>query len=251
MKARTLVSICLVASAMAWAQTTPPSQKVADKPAAKPAAQAAAKPTAAQPAPRPVAKKPAAPVATKAKPPAAKPAAQPAVAQKPAAAQKPAVAQTPAATQKPTVSQKPTAKPAIAKAPAKKPVAKPAAKAAALKAKPAAQLPAPKAAAKRDPFVNPIRTEGPTGPNCTTGKKCLAIDAIDLKGIVKYQAGMIAVVESSTRKVTYFLRENDPVFNGYVVKITGDSITFRENVMDRLGRQSTRDIVKKVVAPAV
>ena len=41
------------------------------------------------------------------------------------------------------------------------------------------------------------------------------------------------------------------MFNGYVVKITGDTVVFRENVMDRVGKQGTRDIVMKVVAPVV
>jgi Tfp pilus assembly protein PilP len=104
---------------------------------------------------------------------------------------------------------------------------------------------------KRDPFISPIREMGTAGPACTTGKKCLAINSIVLRGIVKSQNGMIAVVESSGRRISYFLRENDPVFNGYVVKITGDTVVFRENVMDRLGKQSSRDVVMKVVAPVV
>ena len=109
-----------------------------------------------------------------------------------------------------------------------------------------------KPAGKRDPFVSPVRAEnGPAGPNCSVGKKCLAIDAVVLKGIVEAQSGAIAVVENPARRMTYFLRENDPVFNGFVVKITPDSIVFRENVMDRLGKESTRDVVKKVSAPAV
>ena len=106
------------------------------------------------------------------------------------------------------------------------------------------------AVARRDPFVSPIREQTIGGSGCSTGKKCLAIDAIVLRGIVKSQAGMIAVVESS-RRISYFLRENDPVFNGYVVRITPDTVVFRENVMDRLGKQSTRDVVMKVVAPVV
>lgn len=104
---------------------------------------------------------------------------------------------------------------------------------------------------KRDPFISPIREMGTAGPACTTGKKCLAINSIVLRGIIKSQNGMIAVVESSGRRISYFLRENDPVFNGYVVKITGDTVVFRENVMDRLGKQSSRDVVMKVVAPVV
>jgi hypothetical protein len=131
---------------------------------------------------------------------------------------------------------------------AKKAAAKPAAGAV---KKTAIRTTAAAPSAKRDPFTSPIREQGPAGPNCSTGKKCLAINAILLRGIVKSQGGMIAVVESSSRRISYFLRENDPVFNGYVVKITGDTVVFRENVMDRLGKQSSRDIVMKVVAPVV
>jgi Tfp pilus assembly protein PilP len=131
---------------------------------------------------------------------------------------------------------------------AKKVAVKPAA--AAVK-KTAIRTPAASSSARRDPFTSPIREQGASGPSCSTGKKCLAINAMLLRGIVKSQGGMIAVVESSGRRISYFLRENDPVFNGYVVKITGDSVVFRENVMDRVGKQTSRDIVMKVVAPVV
>jgi len=49
----------------------------------------------------------------------------------------------------------------------------------------------------------------------------------------------------------YFLRENDPVFNGYVVKITGDSIVFKETMQDKLGKSFTREVTKKISTPAV
>ena len=203
MKARILVSICLISGLAAAAQTAPPSQKVAPDSAKAPMTKAA----------------PAKPMAAPAKPMAA-PAAKPMT-----AAAKPA-----ATPKKPmTAASKPATKAAV-KAPAKA---------------------AAKGPGKRDPFVNPVR-EGPNGgPDCAVGKKCLAIDAILLRGIVRAPSGSIAVVESSTRKVTYFLRENDPVFNGYVVKITADTVMFRENVVDRYGKQSTRDIPKRVSAPPV
>jgi len=82
------------------------------------------------------------------------------------------------------------------------------------------------------------------------GKRCLAIDQISLKGVVKAEAGMIAVVVNAMDKA-YFLRENDPVFNGYVVKITGDSIVFKETLQDRLGKSFTREVTKKINTPAV
>jgi hypothetical protein len=119
---------------------------------------------------------------------------------------------------------------------------------------PAAQkAPAEPKAAKRDPFVSPIvRAQVVKGTPCEgAGKKCLAADQVVLRGVVRAHNGMIAVVESTGRKISYFLRENDPVFNGYVVKITPDSVVFRENTSDTLGRQGTRDIIKRVSAPAV
>ena len=61
---------------------------------------------------------------------------------------------------------------------------------------------------------------------------------------------MIAVVVNALDKA-YFLRVNDPVFNGFVVKITGDSVVFEEQVQDRLGHMSTHEVVKRIIAPAV
>jgi hypothetical protein len=51
--------------------------------------------------------------------------------------------------------------------------------------------------------------------------------------------------------MAYFLRENDPVFNGYVVKITADSIVFKETVQDKIGHPFTREVTKKITTPAV
>ena len=102
---------------------------------------------------------------------------------------------------------------------------------------------------KRDPFLSPVVSHM-GGSGCSTGKKCLEIGQVNLKGVVKADTGMIAVVTNSMNKA-YFLRENDPVFNGYVEKITGDSITFKETFQDKLGKSFTRDVVKKILTPAV
>jgi hypothetical protein len=102
---------------------------------------------------------------------------------------------------------------------------------------------------RRDPFISPVVSRL-GGSGCSTGKKCLEIGAINLRGVVHAESGFIAVVSNSLNKA-YFLRENDPVFNGYVVKITGDSIVFQETVQDRLGKTFTREVVKKITTPAV
>ena len=101
---------------------------------------------------------------------------------------------------------------------------------------------------KRDPFFSPVVQQG--GSGCSTGKKCLEINAINLRGVVKSDNGFIAVVTNNIGKA-YFLRENDPVFNGYVVRITGDSVVFEETVQDKLGKTSTHEVVKKLFTPAV
>jgi Tfp pilus assembly protein PilP len=101
---------------------------------------------------------------------------------------------------------------------------------------------------KRDPFFSPVVQQN--GSGCSTGKKCLEINAINLRGVVKSDAGFIAVVTNNLGKA-YFLRENDPVFNGYVVRITGDSVTFSETIQDKLGKPFNREVVKKIFTPAV
>src|SRR6202521_308880 len=102
---------------------------------------------------------------------------------------------------------------------------------------------------RRDPFISPVVSHA-GGSGCNTGKKCLEIGAINLRGVVRAESGFIAVVSNGLNKA-YFLRENDPVFNGYVMKITGDSVVFQETLQDRLGKTFTREVTKKITTPAV
>jgi Tfp pilus assembly protein PilP len=196
--------------------------------------------------------------------------------QSPAA--KPAAGKPASTTQAQTASPAPSSKPQAATAPATAP--KPAAKAVAPKTtakkttkvavdqpkepKPAVAVEDKKnpvdpkkdehkismAGGRRDPFVSPVVNHSMGGSGCSTGKRCLAVDQVALTGIVKSDAGMIAVVVNAMNKA-YFLRENDPVFNGYVVKITGDSIIFKETMQDKLGKSFTREVTKKISTPAV
>ena len=102
---------------------------------------------------------------------------------------------------------------------------------------------------KRDPFFSPVVMQT-GGSGCSTGKKCLEIGQINVRGVVKSQDGFIAVVTNSLNKA-YFLHENDPVFNGFVLKITGDSVVFQETYQDKLGKPLTREVTKRITAPAV
>lgn len=203
-------------------------------PAVKP--QAAAQPTPKQPAPAPAAAKTEAKKTEPAKPVAAK-------------------TETKTEATKTAAAKTEPAKPAPQKVEATKD-AKPAAPAAApasdatktAEAKPKPQDKKWAMSGKRDPFFSPVVQQ--SGSGCTTGKKCLEIGNINLRGVVKSDTGFIAVVTNSLNKA-YFLRENDPVFNGYVMKITGDSVVFQETVQDKLGKPFTREVVKRIYTPAV
>ena len=231
----------LLAASLAFGQST------ASKPAAAPAKTKTAKNTSAKPATAaaPAKAAPQAAAKNKSATSPAKPAAPKAAVSKPAAKAKPA-------------SVKPAAKPA-AKAAAPKPAAKPAAAKAKAPAKPAAEAAsapaqgtgAQAASRRRDPFINPITAvrEG-LSTACQGGKRCLEVTEIILRGIVRAPTGMIAVVENAAQR-TYFLRENDPIYNGFVQKITPDTVVFKEHFIDSLGRDNQREIVKTVNAPVV
>ena len=213
--------------------TSAPAAKVASAPAkAAPVAVKTASVNVAKAAPLPVAK-PAA--ATSAK------AAAPKVADAKAAAKSAAPAQKVEAKHESAKVPAPNAVTAVA-APEALPV-KPAEA-----AKPKAEEKKWAMNGKRDPFFSPVVQQ--QGAGCSTGKKCLEINGINLRGVVKSDTGFIAVVTNNIGKA-YFLHENDPVFNGYVVKITGDSIVFEETVQDKLGKTSTHEVVKRIFTPAV
>ena len=142
---------------------------------------------------------------------------------------------------KPVVAAKPVPAQAVAPAPAATPD-----KSAAAQPKPQDKKWA--MSGKRDPFFSPVVQQ--QGSGCSTGKKCLEIGGINLRGVVKSENGFIAVVTNNLGKA-YFLRENDPVFNGFVVRITGDSVTFSETIQDKLGKPFNREVVKKIFTPAV
>jgi hypothetical protein len=127
------------------------------------------------------------------------------------------------------------------------------------KAKPAAAPTAPELAAteaapapgrKRDPFISPVQARMDNQSICAGGVRCLAVNEIVLRGVVKSQNGMIAVVENAAQK-TYFLHENQPIYNGFVERITPDSVVFKEHYLDNLGHDSQREVVKTVNAPVV
>jgi len=113
-------------------------------------------------------------------------------------------------------------------------------------------------AGKRDPFKLPPAP--PTGGRVSdgipesagplpAGNRGLVISQIRLQGIVRQDVSnkMLAVVTNETRRA-YFLTENESVYNGVVSKITPDAVYFKENVLDREGKVTIREIVRRLGA---
>jgi hypothetical protein len=102
----------------------------------------------------------------------------------------------------------------------------------------------------RDPFVSPIVERIRSGATCSgSGRQCLLVGDITLHGVVRSPSGFIAVVMNGEH--TYFLRENDPLADGDVGRITRDAITLRQRSSDVQGRPTVREVTRKLGVPAV
>ena len=116
-------------------------------------------------------------------------------------------------------------------------------------AAPASKRPASGSGGQRDPFVSTIQPdEAGQIPlhNCPPGGvRSILVGQAELDGVVQTPAGMIAVITTTTRGRTYFLRENATLCNGRVLQITPDAIVFEEDVLDRSGRLEKREVIKK------
>lgn len=104
---------------------------------------------------------------------------------------------------------------------------------------------------ERDPFVSPpVMARTRETAVCTgTGRQCLRVGEISLQGVVHAPGGFIAVVINGQH--TYFLHDNDPLADGAVERITNNAIILREHSSDALGRPLTREVIRKLGAPAV
>jgi hypothetical protein len=277
MKRIAIPMITLMAGGILAAQITPQAAQSIQSQARTAAQSAQSSPVSPSPAksPTPAAVKPV-PAAKSSSPVASKPTAGSTVSAKPSGIAPAAVKSAPTSAQstKASVTAAPTkVKPAVAtaktaapKSAAQAAVPKPAVQKAAKVAQPKVkeamvktESPAPEPkpiinlTSRRDPFTSPVTRALAVnqGPGCSTGKRCLAVDQMILRGIVRSPNGMIAVVENGAKRA-YFLRENDPVWHGTVVKINGDSVVFREDTVDsKTGKASTHEVVKRVNAPVV
>jgi len=114
----------------------------------------------------------------------------------------------------------------------------------------------PPVAGRRDPFKLPVvmtgggeagaAAGGPVG-SLPPGNRGLLVSQLQLEGILRLDTThtMIAVV-TDYRKLAYFLRTDDVLYDGVVSKITPDAVYFKENHLDPNGRVMTEEVVKRL-----
>lgn len=103
---------------------------------------------------------------------------------------------------------------------------------------------------RRDPFrsllqrrkapigeVEEERPEGPAG---------LLIDEIEIEGIFILPEGPVVQIQSASEETSFLLRPGDQLWDGDVVSITLDEVTFKQSVNDPSSLKPYRDIVKRL-----
>ncbi len=102
-------------------------------------------------------------------------------------------------------------------------------------------------AGRRDPFrsllVRPEKGRGLRPP----GIAGIAIDDIILQGIWRTRAGFVAQIRATDNK-SYLLRSGDQLFDGEVLRIAPNEVTFRQNINDPQSVKPFRDITKQLNA---
>lgn len=102
---------------------------------------------------------------------------------------------------------------------------------------------------RRDPFQSLI---GPA-PKLQAGQRPIGppgflIDEIKIQGVVKTkQQGLVAMINGPDNK-SYLVKIGDKVLDGEIIRITPNSIVFRQEVNDPTRIERFREVVKEIVS---
>ena len=101
---------------------------------------------------------------------------------------------------------------------------------------------------RRDPFKSLLAAREPAemrGPR-PEGIPGLLIDEIDLTGIFVMPEGPVAQVVSPEQDRSYLLREGDQLYDGDVVRISQDSVVFKQILDDPTALKPFREVQKQL-----
>lgn len=105
---------------------------------------------------------------------------------------------------------------------------------------------------RRDPFQSLI---GPA-PKLQAGQRPMGppgflIDEVKIQGVVKTrQQGLVAMINGPDNK-SYLVKIGDKVLDGEIIRITPNSIVFRQEVNDPTRIERFREVVKEIVSSEV
>jgi hypothetical protein len=103
-------------------------------------------------------------------------------------------------------------------------------------------------AGRRDPFRSLLmRPEKGMKGQRPPGIPGIAIDDVILQGIWKTRAGYVAQIRGTDNK-SYLLRSGDQLYDGEVLRIAPNEVTFRQNLNDPQSVKPFRDITKQLNA---
>jgi type IV pilus assembly protein PilP len=103
-------------------------------------------------------------------------------------------------------------------------------------------------AGRRDPFRSLlVRPENRAAGSRPPGIAGVSVDDIVLQGIWKTQAGYVAQIRGTDNK-SYLLRAGDLLWDGEVIRIAPNEVTFRQNLNDPQSVKPFRDATKQLNA---
>jgi Tfp pilus assembly protein PilP len=103
-------------------------------------------------------------------------------------------------------------------------------------------------AGRRDPFISLLqRTQAKDLPQQRPeGVPGLLIDEIEVKGIFELNGRAFAQVHTSDKDKSYLIQEGDQLYDGEVVSIANNEVTFKQVVNDPSVIKPFREVVKKL-----
>lgn len=103
-------------------------------------------------------------------------------------------------------------------------------------------------AGRRDPFRSLLlRTDKGGAGHRPPGIAGIAIDDVILQGIWRTRAGYVAQVRGTDNK-SHLLRSGDQLYDGEVLRIAPNEVTFRQNLNDPQSVKPFRDITRQLNA---
>jgi hypothetical protein len=103
-------------------------------------------------------------------------------------------------------------------------------------------------AGRRDPFRSLlVREQNRGGPERPPGIAGISIDDLVVHGIWKTKAGYVAQIRATDNK-SYLIRSGDLLYDGEVIRVGPNEVSFRQNLNDPQSVKPFREVTKQLNA---